>query len=152
MNYGSLIVGIIFTLIGGVSLVQTLRLIFTPVKKIIDAQGNATIFATVTSEKSIQSPITKTSCVYCAYRTFQRGAQFRSRTTLPKSSPRGVAQVVSGTGVKHTPFYVEDGLGKIYVQDRAQLFGQPKMQITVYDDTIEQLENLKEFKLILFVL
>lgn len=146
MSISNLVFGSILTLIGGVSAVQTLRLIFTPLKKTAVAEGDSTILGTVIAEKSILSPITKTPCVYCVYRTFERGGSFGSRSALPKSKPRGVAQVVAGSGVKQTPFFLEDDSGRILVQDKAQLFGEPKKQITVYDNTSGQSDNIREFK------
>lgn len=140
MDISNLIIGIILTSIGGVSAVQTGRLIFTPLKKIAFAKGNSTIVGTVVIKDALFSPITKTPCVYCAFRTFQRGAEF--------SETRGTAQVMAGSGVKHSDFFLEDDSGKIYVKNIAQLFGDSKKQITVYDDTEEYQKSIQEFKLI----
>lgn len=142
MDISNLIIGTVLTTIGGISAIQTLKLIFTPINKISLADGNSTILGRVVDKEKSFSPITKTPCVYCVYKTFERGARFGGIGNKPK----GIAQVVAGTGVKHFDFFLENDSGKIYVKNKAQLYGNSKNPITVYDDTKEYEDAIKEFK------
>lgn len=139
MDYFHLFLGSGLLILGLVSAFYTLKFIFTPLRKIVLADGNSTIKGVVSPEISIFSPITKAPCVYCVYRTFQRGAKMARK-------PRGIAQVVAGSGVVKSSFFLEDDTGKILVQmDKASMFGTPH-KVSVSDDTKEYTDSVREFK------
>ena len=120
---------------------KTLKFIFTPLGKIVAASGNSSIYGKIVSENNIFSPITKTPCTYCVYRTFQLGITRRFKR------PPGTAQVMFGSGVKYENFFLEDTSGKILVQiNKAPVYQIPH-KIRLDDFTTEYKDALSEFKI-----
>lgn len=139
MDYFHLLLGSGLLILGLVSAFYTFKYIFTPLKKISVTDGNSSIYGAVTSEISIFSPITKTLCVYSVYRTFESGMKSRKG--------RGTAQLILGSGVKYSPFFLEDDSGKILVQaNKALLYGTPH-KLWLNDNSKEYEDSVREFKL-----
>jgi hypothetical protein len=146
MNLTTTGIGGLLAFLGFLNFVFSARLSRGSLKKISEAKGTSMVYGKVSPEETISSPISQTPCVYCDYKTFQRGAKF-GKQVIGEGEPRGTAQCVFGSGVARSPFILEDETGKIRVEGRGLSYGKLPHEKTMHDDSAEYANQITEFKL-----
>lgn len=142
MNILHTSIGVLLIVLSLFSVYKTFKIAKAPLKKISEAEGDSTIHGIVSPDQTILSPISRTPCVYCVYRTFGAGVERHKMHRVTD----GTVQVMAGSGVKHSQFYLTDDSGKILVEGSALLYKDPEHSLGFEDGDISQAANIQEFK------